>query len=355
MTIWKQAAISVAVLAAAGVLWGRHLPAAAALLERVGFPVGTAAAPEAPGEPMPGAVGAGPVVRGAEVVEARVDDSVTAIGDGRAARSVTLTPYVAGRVAGDRGRGRATSSAAGRRARAARLRHRGDRARPRAAGARGRARRRSARNEGWCSSRAVSEVQLLEAQLAVGQAELELRDAELALERRVIRAPFDGWVGILGVERRRPGRRPTTEVATLDDRSRILVDFRVPERFVGKVARRDAGRGAAAVAARSWRSRARWRRSTAGSTPTPGRCGCGRSLDNSDDRLRAGMAFSIALRFPGDTFAAVDPLAIQWSADGAYVWVGRRRQAEQVPVRIVQRNDDAVLVDADAAARDAWW
>ena len=44
-------------------------------------------------------------------------------------------------------------------------------------------------------------------------------------------------------------------------------------------------------------------------------------LDNSEDRLRAGMAFSITLRFPGDTFAAVDPLAIQWSADGAYVWV----------------------------------
>ena len=79
------------------------------------------------------------------------------------------------------------------------------------------------------------------------------------------------------------------------------------------------------------------------------------SLDNAEDLLRAGMAFSIAMRFPGETFAAVDPLAIQWSADGAYVWVGVDGQAKQVPVRIVQRNNDAVLVDADARARAPWW
>ena len=61
-----------------------------------------------------------------------------------------------------------------------------------------------------------------------------MRDAELALERRVIRAPFDGWVGILGVD---VGDQVDTDtaIATLDDRSHILVDFRVPERFVGQV------------------------------------------------------------------------------------------------------------------------
>ncbi len=73
------------------------------------------------------------------------------------------------------------------------------------------------------------------------------------------------------------------------------------------------------------------------------------SFDNADDLLRAGMAFSIAMRFPGDTLAAVDPLAVQWSADGAYVWVSDDGKARQVPVRIVQRNNDAVLVDADLA------
>ena len=99
MRIWKQAAISLLLLAVAGVLWARHLPAGAALLERAGFPVNTAAPPEASSTPGRGTTGPGPLVRGVEVAEARIDDEVTAIGDGHAARSVTLTPSVAGRVA----------------------------------------------------------------------------------------------------------------------------------------------------------------------------------------------------------------------------------------------------------------
>jgi RND family efflux transporter MFP subunit len=344
LRIWKQAAISLLVLAAVGVLWARHLPAAAALLERVGLPVRTAA-PEGQGETMREAVGAGPVVRGAEVVEARVNDQVTAIGDGRAARSVTLTPYVAGRIA-------AIEVTAGDFVRAGQAIVRLDADAESIALDRARlvledARVTLARNQRLKDSRAVSEVQLLEAELAVRQAELELRDAELALERRVVRAPFDGFVGILGVEL---GDQvaTATEVATLDDRSEILVDFRIPERFIGKATR---GMPASAqplslpgvalvgeVAAmdsridpdsRTLRVRAR--------------------LDNTGDRLRAGMAFAITLRFPGDTYAAVDPLAIQWGTEGAYVWIGVEGRAKRVPVRIVQRNDDAVLVDGALA------
>ena len=70
------------------------------------------------------------------------------------------------------------------------------------------------------------------------------------------------------------------------------------------------------------------------------------SFDNSDDRLRAGMAFAMTMKFPGETFPAVDPLAIQWSADGAYVWIAEDGKAKEVPVRIVQRDNDKVLVDA---------
>jgi multidrug efflux pump subunit AcrA (membrane-fusion protein) len=55
------------------------------------------------------------------------------------------------------------------------------------------------------------------------------------------------------------------------------------------------------------------------------------------------------MRFPGDTFPAVDPLAIQWSGEGAYVWTGEGGRATQVPVRIMQRNNDYVLVDAELA------
>lgn len=341
MILWKQALIALVVLLAVGVLWARHLPAAAAFLERIGF-AAPAAQTERAAKPGPGG-GGGIVVRGAEVGEATVNDQVTAIGDGRAARSVSLTPYVAGRVA-------AIDVAAGDFVRAGQPVVRLDADTETIALDRARlvlddARATFERNQRLKDSRAVSEVQLLESELAVRQAELELRDAELALERRTVRAPFDGFVGILGVEL---GDQVSTatEVATLDDRATILVDFRIPERFVGKVA---TGMPASArplslpgtelnaevaamdsridTATRTLRVRAR--------------------LDNAGDRLRAGMAFAITLRFPGDVFAAVDPLAIQWGSDGAYVWTAVDGRAEQVPVRIVQRDDDAVLVDGD--------
>ena len=69
-------------------------------------------------------------------------------------------------------------------------------------------------------------------------------------------------------------------------------------------------------------------------------------IGNPDDRLRAGMAFNISLVFTGDEYPAVDPLAIQWGAEGAFVWVVRDARAVRLPIRILQRNAEMVLVDA---------
>ena len=68
-------------------------------------------------------------------------------------------------------------------------------------------------------------------------------------------------------------------------------------------------------------------------------------IDNAGDALRAGMAFRVALEFTGEEYPAVDPLAIQWGSEGAYVWVIRAGKAAQLPIRILQRNADAVLVE----------
>jgi hypothetical protein len=46
----------------------------------------------------------------------------------------------------------------------------------------------------------------------------------------------------------------------------------------------------------------------------------------------------INLVFTGADYPAVDPLAIQWGAEGAFVWVVRAGKAERVPIRILQRN-----------------
>lgn len=341
MRWWKQALVSLAVLAVAAAVWTRQFPQAAALLERVGFPVATASVE--PQAAMPGAGQAGlPVVIGQPVREATINDRVSAIGDGRSIRSVSITPYDPGRVASvDIDSGAFVTAGTplvslDQEIESIAL----DRARLALDDARATLKRNQ-----LVGSRGVTEAQLRQSELAVREAELAVRDAEVTLEHRVIRAPFDGWVGIVSVD---VGDHveSSTEIATLDDRSHVLVDFRVPERFVGQIrpgmpvsarplSRGDLTLNGAVVtldsrvdpATRTLRVRA--------------------SLDNSEDRLRAGMAFSITLRFPGEVYAAVDPLAVQWSADGSYVWVAADGKAAQVPVRIVQRGDDAVLVDAD--------
>ena len=76
-------------------------------------------------------------------------------------------------------------------------------------------------------------------------------------------------------------------------------------------------------------------------------------IDNPDDTLRAGMSFSVSVRFPGDQYPTVNPLAIQWSADGSYVWRVDEDKSQKIPVKIIQRNSDKVLVEAELAKGDA--
>lgn len=190
----------------------------------------------------------------------------------------------------------------------------------------------------------ATEVQSVAAELAVANAKLALQDAELALKRRTLRAPTSGFVGILPVN---VGNYITaqTPIARIDDRSKVLVDIWVPERFAPQI---KVGQPL-----------------TAESTAFPGKTYDGQinavdnmlddasrtlhvraEVPNTDDQLRAGMSFSVTLLFPGDRYPSIDPLAIQWGSDGSYLWRIEDGKAHKVMARIIQRNADSVLVDA---------
>ncbi|TMV13178.1 efflux RND transporter periplasmic adaptor subunit [Arenibacterium halophilum] len=193
---------------------------------------------------------------------------------------------------------------------------------------------------------AVTEVRMLETELALRSAELAVRQAEFDLSERQIRAPISGSIGIIDLE---VGDRvsPQDILVTITDRSDILIDFRVPERVVGKIAigqsidvtplglseRPLVGEVAAIDAVVDRASRTLLVR--------------GR-VSNEQDMLRDGMAFSVSLSFPGETLLSVAPLALRWSSTGPHVWAVRDGVAEEVPVAIVQRNTDAVLVTSDS-------
>lgn len=351
MSIWKQLVLSVIVLAAAAWGWAAWLPGGAEMLRRAGLGpvmdrVGLAeadlrgAAPaQRGGGGWGGAGGAVPVIAEPPRM-GRVADSVSAIGDGRALRAVAVVPQSAGRIA-------EVLVASGERVDGGQVLARLEDEAERIALERARllvqdARERVERMSRLRGAGAGTDVQAREAELALRQAELALRQAEFDLAQRQVLAPIGGWIGIVNAE---VGAQvgPSSELAQIDDRSALLVDFRLPERMVGRLQPGDA---VAAQALASGFGGIEGRISAIDNRVDP----ASRTLrvqarfENPDDRLRAGMAFSIRIDLPGEPAPAIDPLALQWSRDGAFVWVVREGKARRLPVRILQRNADAVLV-----------
>ena len=285
----------------------------------------------------------------APVGRATVNDRLTAIGNGRAVQSVSVTPLVSGQLvelAAEPGAVVEKGTVIARidseseklalekaKLTAADLKVKADRV------------------EELFRKRSATAAAVETAQAELATAELAVQEAQLNLDRRTIRSPIHGVVGIVAVSL---GEYVTnqTAIVTIDNRDSIIVEFFVPERFatairvgapvvassVARPAETYSGKVVAIdnrvdVASRTLRIRA--------------------EIENLDDKLRAGMAFKVNMTFDGDAFPAVDPLAIQWDSKGSYVWlVGEDGKAQRTDARIVQRNPESVLVDAQLKEGD---
>lgn len=200
-------------------------------------------------------------------------------------------------------------------------------------------------------SNTTTEVELDRAKAALADADLALREAQLTFERRTVTAPISGIVGLVPVDK---GNYVTTqtELATIDDRSTIIVEFWIPESFANQVS---IDQPVEAIALANPSKKYQGVISGIGSRietdsrtlPMQAR------LDNQSDSLRPGMSFELQLRFGGQEYPAVNPLAIQWDSKGSYIWRIVDKKAERVSVTIIQRNPESVLVDADLAQGDA--
>jgi RND family efflux transporter MFP subunit len=347
MAIWKQLLISLGIVAIAAFLWLSFIPGARETLARWGIdwvPVATATTNGADANPGQARSGNNmrPTIVAEPVTTATINDQLYAIGTGRAVSSVTVTPFASGRLTG-------IAVSSGQSVAAGEVIARLDSDAEQIAVDRSRialddAKAKLERMSALRSSNTVTAVQVSEAEMAMRNAELALRDAELALQRRAIVAPIAGTVGIIPVS---AGAYVTnqTEIATIDDRSAILVDFWVPERFASLVRVGDPLQATSivrpgeifdgVVSAIDNRIDATSRTLRVEATIT-----------NPGDALRAGMSFRVSMKFGGDTYPAVSPLAIQWGNDGAFVWAVVDGIARRTPVRIIQRNTDSVLVDA---------
>ena len=352
MAAWKQIALILIVSVVASGIWARFYPGAGNHLKRWGIdwlPFETAKVKQAgTGERRRGRGAAHGIVATVPVIVLTINDRLSAIGTGRAARSVEVSPFTSGRLTDVFVKSGATVE---RGQVLAKLDSDAEEiAAERAALAVRDAEARLERMKALQRTNTVTAVQVTDAELVVDNARLQLREAKLALSRRSIEAPIGGIVGILPIT---AGNYVTSQtvIAMVDDRSEILVDFWIPERYASAIS---VGMPM-----------------TATSVARPGETFEGKvsaidnhvdsasrtlqvqaSLPNEADRLRAGMSFLVAMRFPGDRYPAVSPLAVQWGSDGAFVWAVRNGKAARVPVQIVERNTDSVLVDARLTTED---
>lgn len=363
MAFWKQFVLSLIVIIAGFAAWVFFVPGAGDMMRDAGIPESLVSkiAPKAEETADAGAQGqrrsqgegqgqnrrsgggrnSAILVATEAVVQGVVNDRLNAIGTGDAIRSVAVTPQASGTI-------REILIKSGDRVKAGQVLAKLDSeeqviARGQADVAVRAAVEKSNLYHNIQSS--VSRMDVFDSEIAEQGARLQLQAAELNLARRNIVAPIDGIVGIVPVNIG-DNVTTTTPIVTLDDRSEILVDFWVPERFANTVA---VGQPVEAMsvakpgqmfsgvieavdnridaASRTLRLRAR--------------------IDNSSDELRAGMSFSVSMKFPGDKYPAVDPQSVQWDAQGSFVWQVTDDKSHKVRVSVVQRNPDFILVNGD--------
>ena len=288
------------------------------------------------------------VVVTAPVGIASINDSLTAIGEGEAAHSVTVMSPAAGTLRDlvvRPGQEIAAGEVIGHLdAEAEQI------AFDRASLAKNDADAALARTQELSRANAATTVQLNAARLAADNAALELQNAELALRRRTISSPIAGTVGLFQVS---PGNavHAQTVVTTIEDTEHILISFWVPERYASSV-RVGMSVSAAAVALPGETMNGEIVAVDNRIDPASRTLKVQAQIPNAEGRLRPGMSFSVSMAFDGEMFPTVDPLAIQWSSQGSYVWRYAEGRVQRLFVEIIQRNSDGVLVKGELDAGD---
>ncbi|UAB78862.1 efflux RND transporter periplasmic adaptor subunit [Erythrobacter sp. SCSIO 43205] len=191
---------------------------------------------------------------------------------------------------------------------------------------------------------ALSDSQIEAGETALSAAKIERDQAAVALAQRRIRAPFSGHISFSEID---PGDTvtPQTLIAQLDQRGRLFVDFAAPEAVFNRLgtgrtvdvsafsdpdtiisARVDAVDSAIEQEQRSYQVRT--------------------VIDNSGDRFRPGMSFSVRFVDSGQKRPSVPEAAVVWDGDGSAIFTVQDGKAERTPVTISSRREGMVLLDA---------
>ena len=195
-----------------------------------------------------------------------------------------------------------------------------------------------------------SDARVADAEIALDRAKLEQLQARKALSDLKIVAPF---TGIIGLPKAEAGDRvtSTTPIVSFDMRRELLVEFQVAERYSARI---QPGKKIAATTPSYERRKFSGHIQYIDSRvdPTSRTVTVRAVIPNSDDLLRPGMSFAVEITLPGNSFAVVPELSLQWRKGESYVWLVEGGKARKTLVTTVRRRNGIVLVEGDVAAKD---
>lgn len=172
---------------------------------------------------------------------------------------------------------------------------------------------------------------------------VRLDQAKANLADRTVVAPFDGIIGLTNID---VGDRITDEtmIATLDDRSTLLVEFVVPEEFAGNIEVGDP------LTVRPWMDQDRAMNGEISAVDsrinqTSRSLRVRARIPNPGDTIRPGTAFDVRMSFVGKAYPSVREVAVSWSGEGAYLWRVTDGKAEKVIVKLIRREKGRILID----------
>lgn len=283
-----------------------------------------------------------PVVSAVDVKSERVSERVAAVGSGRARQQVTLTTRVAGVIAEVSFEGGAKVEAG-----QALVKLNSE---PEAIAVETAAAQRSQAADAveryrQLNEAAVSRVTKAEADTALKVADAALRRAREDLDRMTIKAPF---AGIMGLTNLQAGDYLAVgnPVATIDDRSTILIEFTVPESAAPSM---KIGMPMRATLASRPGEVHNGKLQAVGTRidPVTRTLTVRGEIPNPDLSLIPGSTFSVSVQLEGNEAPVVPGLAIQWDRAGAYVWrLKDDGTVERVDAAIIARDGDRVFIDA---------
>jgi membrane fusion protein (multidrug efflux system) len=187
----------------------------------------------------------------------------------------------------------------------------------------------------------TAQVRTLES--AMASAEARKKAAEARLEELILRAPFSGRIGTRGVSL---GAyvSPGTRITTLDDLSKVRLDFAVPENLLGQLRPGQTVRAlSAAFGDRVFRGKVSVIDTRV--DPATRTLRLTAEFDNPDEALKPGMFLSVALEVLTKENAVVVPEeAIVSEGLRHIIYVVKDDKVDRRVIRIGQRQDAKVEV-----------